>query len=478
MEIRTVRADGRTRVGSGLLITGRLVLTAAHVVFPDGPAPSTRVGLTVGIGETGRTGTSGRVVWPDRWDGADGTRPDAALIRIDDPAWAPPRVDRLRWGALTGRAGGIAGEAVGFPRVLRGDDGARETNHLAGQVNPLGGLVTDRHDINIEDHPPLAPAGDAEPLPWSGMSGAVLFACADPTGPGPVWLATAVIVVDTPGFGEGRLTAVPVRRLLDDPTFRNLIADDGGPVGWESVELAGLLTPPTVTVPRTPAQLLRADAEIVDLHGRESLLTEFTDWCAGEADSAVRLLVGPGGQGKTRFARALTARLREAGWLAGLADPEGAHLAGRLAGSTRPVLLVVDYAETHASLTNTLLKTLGTRTSRTPVRLLLVARGGGDWWDDLTRQHDLAENGQTISLPPVEATGPDRTTLFTDAAGRFARRLGDLDPAVDWAGRAHHVQAGRPDSSGPGSARTGSPNTSSPATSPAPPATPTSPNRP
>ncbi|KQC35387.1 MULTISPECIES: hypothetical protein [unclassified Frankia] len=314
-------------------------------------------------------------------------------------------MDRLRWGALTGRAGGIAGEAVGFPRVLRGDDGARETNHLAGQVNPLGGLVTDRHDINIEDHPPLAPAGDAEPLPWSGMSGAVLFACADPTGPGPVWLATAVIVVDTPGFGEGRLTAVPVRRLLDDPTFRNLIADDGGPVGWESVELAGLLTPPTVTVPRTPAQLLRADAEIVDLHGRESLLAEFTDWCAGEADSAVRLLVGPGGQGKTRFARALTARLREAGWLAGLVDPEGAHLAGRLAGSTRPVLLVVDYAETHASLTNTLLKTLGTRTSRTPVRLLLVARGGGDWWDDLTRQHDLAENGQTISLPPVEATG-------------------------------------------------------------------------
>ncbi len=81
VEIRTVRADGRTRVESGLLITGRLVLTAAHVVFPEGPVPSSGVGLTVGVGETGRTGTSGRVVWPDRWDRADDTAPDAALIR-------------------------------------------------------------------------------------------------------------------------------------------------------------------------------------------------------------------------------------------------------------------------------------------------------------------------------------------------------------------------------------------------------------
>ncbi|WP_248824664.1 tetratricopeptide repeat protein, partial [Frankia umida] len=450
VEIRAVRADGRTRVGSGLLITGRLVLTAAHVVFPEGPVASSRVGLTVGVGETGRAGTSGRVVWPERWDGPGGTAPDAALIRIDDPGWIPPRVDRLRWGALTGRAGGIAGEAAGFPRVLRGAGGARETNHLTGQVNPLGGLVTGRYDINVKDHPPLAPTADDEPLPWSGMSGAVLYACADPTGPAPVWLATAVIVVDTPGFGEGRLSAVPVRRLLDDPGLRDLIRAEGGPVDWESVELAGLISPPTVTVPRTPAQFLRADAEIVDLHGREALLSEFTDWCAGAADSAVRLLVGPGGQGKTRFARALSARLREAGWLAGLVRPEGVGLVGRLAGQTRPVLLVVDYAETHTDLTSTLLGILEERSSRIRVRLLLVARGGGDWWDDLTGRHPLAADGQTLPLAAVESSGPNRTRLFTDAAGTFAHRLTDLDPTVDWTARAEHVHRGIPDLSDSG----------------------------
>jgi hypothetical protein len=69
VEVRADRADGRVRVGSGLLVTGRLVLTAAHVVFPDGPDPAVRVGLTIGVGEGGRASVAGRVVWPPRWAG-------------------------------------------------------------------------------------------------------------------------------------------------------------------------------------------------------------------------------------------------------------------------------------------------------------------------------------------------------------------------------------------------------------------------
>lgn len=130
--------------------------------------------------------------------------------------------------------------------------------------------------------------------------------------------------------------------------------------------------------------------------------------------------------------------------------PDGAGLVGRLAGQTRPVLLVVDYAETHTALTSTLLTTLEERATRTPIRLLLVARGGGDWWEELTGRHPLAENGQTVTLPPVEDSGPDRTALFTDAASTFARRLADLDPAVDWADRFRKVQTGIPDLSDPG----------------------------
>jgi hypothetical protein len=94
----------------------------------------------------------------------------------------PPQVDRLRWGVLTGRAGGVRCDAAGFPRVLRGETGVRELNHLVGHVNPLGGLVTGRYDVHVDDPPPLAPtqATGEEPLPWSGMSGAApLSICSD-----------------------------------------------------------------------------------------------------------------------------------------------------------------------------------------------------------------------------------------------------------------------------------------------------------
>jgi tetratricopeptide (TPR) repeat protein len=470
VEVRADRAGGGVRVGSGLLVTGRLVLTAAHVVFPDGPTPAARVRLTVGVGEDGRTSVRGRVVWPTRWAGprqtadaaptdaaptdaapadaapasaasGDAAPTDAALVEIVDGDWVPPRVDRLRWGVLTGRAGGVRCEAAGFPRVLRGEAGVRELNHLRGHVNPLGGSVTGRYDVNVDDPPPLAPVGGEEPLPWAGMSGAALFACAEPDGPAPVWLLAGLVVVDTPGFGEGRLSAVPARRLLADAEFTRLIRSGGGAVDWESVELAGLLAPPSAAAaPSTPAQLLRADAEVVALHGRAGMLEEFTGWCTGGADSAVRLLVGPGGQGKTRFARAVAARLRAAGWLAGAARLGGAGAAGRLVSSARPVLVVIDYAETRTGLVGALLAVLEGRASRVPVRLLLVARGPGDWWGELTRDHDLAEDGEVVELPPVEAAGPSRAELFTDALGAFATQLAGLESGVDWPGRARRVR--------------------------------------
>ncbi|CAO5184851.1 putative Anaphase-promoting complex subunit 5 domain-containing protein [Frankia sp. AiPs1] len=444
VEVRSTRADGRTRVGSGLLVTGRLVLTAAHVVFPDGPAPARRIRLLVGVGLTKRARVWGRVAWSGSWP-SPGRPLDAALVRIDDPDWVPPAMDRLRWGVPTGRAGGLRAEAVGFPRVLRGADGVRETNHLLGHVNPLGGMLTGRYDLHVDDPPPLAPMGDDEPLPWSGMSGAVMFTCADPAATAPVWLATGVIVVDTPGFGEARLSVLPIRRVLEDPDAVGLLRNESGPTDWESVELAGLLTPPAVTVAQTPAQLLRADAEIVTMHGREPLLADFTAWCGDEQDSAVRLLAGPGGQGKTRFARALTTRMRQAGWLAGMARPGAASLAGRLVDSELPVLLVVDYAETQTALVDVLIGALAQRGTPTPLRLLLIARGAEDWWDELTFRHDLADTAQIIYLPSVESAGVDRAELFTDAVRVFTDELARLDPAVDWPGRAARVAVGRPE---------------------------------
>src|SRR5262249_60635784 len=97
-----------------------------------------------------------------------------------------------------------------------------------------------------------------------------------------------------------------------------------------------------------PASLLRADAQVVPFAGREQILAELQEWCAAPWGFGVRVLTGPGGQGKTRLARELAGRMGAAGWVAGLVTDTtiDAEVVAGLASVSCPVLLVVDYAET------------------------------------------------------------------------------------------------------------------------------------
>ena len=84
--------------------------------------------------------------------------------------------------------------------------------------------------------------------------------------------------------------------------------------------------------------LLRADAEAVRFYGRDTQLTELTRWCTDPGqDVGVRLLVGPGGRGKTRLARRLVADLRGRPWPG--RDAGRAWVAGFLADRTARALL-------------------------------------------------------------------------------------------------------------------------------------------
>jgi hypothetical protein len=75
--------------------------------------------------------------------------------------------------------------------------------------------------------------------------------------------------------------------------------------------------PPAVW--RQPSRLLAARYQVVDFIGREPELAELAGWREDpDLGLAVKLVHGPGGQGKTRLASQFAQRSAEAGWTVAL----------------------------------------------------------------------------------------------------------------------------------------------------------------
>ena len=182
-----------------------------------------------------------------------------------------------------------------------------------------------------------------------------------------------------------------------------------------------------------PSRLLSARYRLVPFAGRDGELHDLVAWRDDGARLAVRLVHGPGGQGKTRLAARFAALSAAAGWAVWTARrdpsliPDGS-LPVPAAG--RGVLIVVDYAERWplADLVGLLAD------QRLPagvaVRVLLLARPAGAWWASLS--HRLDEQDVAVSdlrLEAVEASGTSRAELFAGAVARFAGLL-EVDPAA------------------------------------------------
>jgi DNA-binding CsgD family transcriptional regulator len=222
----------------------------------------------------------------------------------------------------------------------------------------------------------------------------------------------------------------PEGRLEDDRFRAQEMSQQ--PLAQSPMELAGpLVEPPPLRSDREgPSTLLRPEFEVVAFFSRELELSELEAWCAEPADFGLRLVTGPTGQGKSRLAQQLCVRLTSRGWLAGpLSHTElDAQTLRHLQVTSTPTLLVVDHAEARTDQLAILVNGLTDRQLAGTVRLLVLARTAGDWWEGLRREmgkHGSVLDGVVeLELAGLHTTLNDRQRGFRDAVAAFARRRG------------------------------------------------------
>ncbi|AWE51850.1 S1 family peptidase [Streptomyces nigra] len=413
---RVVAVDGHSGPGSGYVISDRVVLTSAHVVpARDGAVSFFRPGR--------KESYTAKVVWR----GTPGGRDDAALLLVDDPAWQPLTSPAVKWGRLVTSRPGTTCQTVGVPNMIQRPDRPVELWQATGTVNPVTGRVDNRHVVTVAEHPPQS----TDESPWGGLSGAAVF-CGD--------LLTGVIAADLAGLAHAGLHAVPLYVLLHIPAFRATLsqhAPEAG-TGIEAVEWQGLAdVSDTRNVTAfhavsSPATLLKARRAVVPFRGRDELLTQLRAW-AGLPGFGAWLIHGPGGEGKTRLAHHFATLLADqSGWavLWLRADAPASSL-DVVALAAAPVLIVVDYAETRTAQLTDLCQALARHGIGmgvgTPVKVLLLSRTAGDWWQTLQAKTPAAEellDGTPVTqLKVLERELGDRLDAYREAAISFAGQL-------------------------------------------------------
>jgi len=410
-----VDGNGQTKTSTGYIIAPRLLLTAAHAV-DDAAAIEVQL-----IDQADPMPCA--VVWNGRDHDLD-----AALLEVDESHWPPATPQEpVRFGRLATLLPHTRAETIGFPAAQRACDGELETAHVDGHINPGDGLLSGRWILSVAGTSPA----DLGSSPWAGISGAPLFSDE---------LLCGVVVVDPPHWRHGKLAAVQAHRLLQNEELSTLLRERLGysPIA-EAVELSQLAEPATLSrPPRSLPELLRPQTETVRFCGREEQLAEFRTWCH-EGGVTARLITGPGGQGKTRFARELARLLAAEGWVvAQLRESAPTESYQTLGKVGQPLLLIMDYADTRPGSVAEVMRVLEEVGSKNTVRILLIARSAGEWWDQLPASASayvsLLSGAAVIQLAAVADNLETRQRLYRVAIldlARGLRRLPDYAD-VDW----------------------------------------------
>lgn len=170
-----------------------------------------------------------------------------------------------------------------------------------------------------------------------------------------------------------------------------------------------------------PGALLRAEFGIVPFYGRMAELETLGTWLNDSAPVGVMLVTGRGGSGKTRLAIETCLFAEKQDFHAGFFSFSAAAFSYlQLFQSQRePTLVVIDYAETQRADLPKILEAMisAGQNGHPPLRLLLLARGAGDWWTELKTAHsevnELLQSGATNRLRLGSVTKDEEETRIT-----------------------------------------------------------------
>ncbi|CAM5620752.1 hypothetical protein SAVIM338S_05809 [Streptomyces avidinii] len=293
---RLVEVWASRRRGSGYLFSDRLILTAAHVVRnADGDFESALEVRFLHGSPEGDAPLAARLAWV-RYDGME-SGVDAAFVEITAPGWEPPSgVHPVVWGSLDGDEPGIRVQVAGFPSAsnMRTDTDA---DQVAAVVNPLSGARSGRLHLITESAP--ARSADGESL-WSGVSGGPV--CGQQNGETVGTVLLGVVVVDPVNY-PGRLTAVPVKAVLEDRSAAAVL--DAHHVSRRSMAYSwrGHVT----RLRMTPAAAMRTlPRDLTNFVGRSRELARLTESVLASSETGqvidIHAIGGMPGVGKTALA--------------------------------------------------------------------------------------------------------------------------------------------------------------------------------
>ena len=218
VEVIADQGESRYRYGSGCIVRGRTVLTAAHVV-----AGAQRIQVR-DPDKTMYSATMDRRFVGD----ADGPGPDLALVEIDDAAVDLPPMELAR----VDRDGPTDEpvercHAIGYPWFAETPSPAavRDTVDAIGVVPVLSKLAAGLLSVQVSISPrPLPPKQvRLEESEWSGMSGGPVVAAGQLLG---------VVAEHAPREGPSAITAVPLTALEQDPAHPGWGPGVKDPAAW------------------------------------------------------------------------------------------------------------------------------------------------------------------------------------------------------------------------------------------------------
>jgi hypothetical protein len=413
--------DGREQLGSGYLITGRLVLTAEHCTR-DMVTGEPAARLRVVRASDGAEADVADVV-PDR--GLD----VAVLQLVDDARWdtdLPPtpfaRVDQSQSGVLDDCTG------IGFPLFQRDPDRrTRHTSEFHGTIYQTdereSGRLLMREPL-IRPGPVTSPEGEAltnpgghGPSPWGGLSGALMFYRGS---------AIGVVVEHHPRQGDSALRAIGFERIATASTEirQRLGLPRPDSLPWVSEQAAVQLEQAGgVRVREADPRWLGVHAAISVPGVPDEVPPEYVPRDADAAESGIRaqmaaakkrggfvLLIGGSSVGKTRSAVQAIKALLPDWWLV---HPDGPDQVATLARAPSPRTVVwLDelqrYLDGEHGLTGAVVRTLlnaphpvvviGTMWPDQYTAYTTVPTPGGD--DPHPREREVLDLAAVIRIDP------------------------------------------------------------------------------